>query len=151
MTTPDLRILLTSLLATCCSSQSTSRTDETVANSSQEAMLSWEDCMDRSDGKTGPMLDCIAIEHTREDQLLHSAFRRSLNGLTRRRQVELEEEQMQWATSIVRTCKNEPEQKEFEGGSAAEVFYKLCMMNETRARVLKLRERLAKANSASGR
>ena len=137
-----LRMVFLTLLVAACSSRQASKVDETVANSAEKEVLSFDDCVDHSGGITQNLLHCAATEQARLDRLLRSALRQSMAELSPAGQMDLETEQRKWNAEIIRTCENEPEQKEFEGGSWARVIFRVCLLSKTGERVSVLQTRL---------
>ena len=53
-------------------------------------------CMDRSNGSTGPMLDCIGAELERQDKKLNRYYKKAMAGLDENRKKKLREAQRAW-------------------------------------------------------
>lgn len=86
------------------------------------------------------MLNCNAVEQERLDALLDEIYQRSLDKLSLQKRKQLQKSQHNWKKAHPRKCAHEPEQKLFESGTAATLFYYVCILTETDARIHWLEE-----------
>jgi uncharacterized protein YecT (DUF1311 family) len=93
-------------------------------------------CMDKSNGVTGEMLDCISAELARQDARLNESYKRLLSKLSAKRKEGLLEAQRAWIKFRDANCNfyYDP-----EGGSAAHLAGNGCVLNATADRATELR------------
>ena len=103
----------------------------------REARLSpaFSSCMDKSDGVTTSMIDCIGVEHKRQDARLNKAYKVLLSAQTPARKKELQDVQRLWLKYRDANCAfyYDP-----DGGSMARLNANSCMMDMTAERALEL-------------
>ncbi len=93
-------------------------------------------CMERSNGVTGEMLDCMGAEFTRQDARLNENYKRLMSKLSAKRKEALLEAQRAWIKFRDANCNfyYDP-----EGGSAAHLAGTDCNLNTTADRAAELR------------
>lgn len=110
----------------------------TTAYGKEDNLLSakFSACMDKSEGVTVNMLDCIGDENKRQDDELNKAYKNVMKELTPIRQKELKEAQRLWIKYRDANCNFYADP---DGGTLARVVSADCFMNATaqRARELK--------------
>ena len=92
-------------------------------------------CMDKSDGVTQSMVECIDAEVRRQDARLNTAYKRLMADLAAARKKQLQEAQRAWLKFRDSNCDfyYDP-----EGGTIARVNAVTCMMNSTASRAKEL-------------
>jgi len=98
-------------------------------------------CIDKAGGITSNLMDCNGLEQERLDRLLDEAYRRALEKLSPERQKQLAISQIKWLEKSDLVCQNDPDVKEFEGGSFAMVLYATCIQGETVSRTTELEQK----------
>lgn len=98
-------------------------------------------CIDKAGGITSNLMDCNGLEQERLDRLLDEAYRKALEKLLPERQKQLAISQMKWLEKSDLVCQNDPDAKEFEGGSFAMVLYAMCIQSETGSRTIELEQK----------
>ena len=105
--------------------------------SAQESNLSkkYDACMDKSDGVTTDMMDCISAEIERQDVRLNRAYKSLMANLTPERKKQLQEAQRAWIKFRDLNCNfyHDP-----DGGSIARVNANSCLMTMTADRAKEL-------------
>ena len=93
-------------------------------------------CMERSNGVTGEMLDCMGAEFTRQDARLNENYKKLMAKLSGKRKEALLEAQRAWIKFRDANCNfyYDP-----EGGSAAHLAGTDCNLNATANRATELR------------
>lgn len=103
----------------------------------REARLSsaFSSCMDKSDGVTAGMIDCIGAEHKRQDARLNKAYKALVAEQTPARKKELQDVQRLWLKYRDANCAfyYDP-----DGGSMARINANSCMLDMTADRALEL-------------
>lgn len=103
----------------------------------REARLSsaFSSCMDKSDGVTAGMIDCINAEHKRQDTRLNKAYKVLIAEQTPARKKELQDVQRLWLKYRDANCAfyYDP-----DGGSMARINANSCVMDMTADRALEL-------------
>ena len=94
-------------------------------------------CMERSNGVTGEMLDCMGAEFTRQDARLNENYKRLMSKLSAKRKEALLEAQRAWIKFRDANCNfyYDP-----EGGSAAHLAGTDCNLNATADRATELKD-----------
>lgn len=97
-------------------------------------------CMDKSDGVTMKIVDCITAEYRVQDARLNRAYKNLASDLTPTRRAQLVEAQRAWIKFRDTNCNfyDDP-----DGGSMARVDANDCMMRSTEERATEL-ERMKK-------
>jgi uncharacterized protein YecT (DUF1311 family) len=93
-------------------------------------------CMDKSNGVTGEMLDCISAELAQQDARLNESYKRLMSKLSAKRKEGLLEAQRAWIKFRDANCSfyYDP-----EGGSAAHLAGNDCVLSATAGRATELR------------
>ena len=103
----------------------------------QDANLTkqYQTCMDKSDGVTQAMVECIDAEVRRQDARLNKAYQELMTDLTTPRKKQLQDAQRAWLKFRDSNCDfyYDP-----EGGTIARVNAVTCMMNLTASRAKEL-------------
>ncbi len=88
-------------------------------------------CMDKSNGVTVEMLECIDAEIKRQDRRLNKAYKDVMDQLSPERKKQLQHAQRAWINYRDANCKfyDDP-----DGGSLARVSAADCLMSETASR-----------------
>lgn len=73
----------------CCLSQTSQAQDKDLRKQ-------YTDCLDKANGVTSEMLDCIGIETKYQDERLNKAYKALLSQLSEARKKELQETQRLW-------------------------------------------------------
>ena len=120
--TSSKKIIL--LLSLCCISQMTSA--EKIGLTNQFTV-----CMDKSDGVTNNMLDCIEAETKRQDIRINKAYKEVMGELSPERKKQLQNAQRAWISYRDANCGFyfDP-----DGGTSARVNSNSCFMTETASR-----------------
>jgi uncharacterized protein YecT (DUF1311 family) len=97
-------------------------------SSAAEADMSKEysTCMDKSNGVTADMLDCISAEMNRQDALLNERYKRLMSKLSENRKKSLVEAQRAWIKFRDTNCNFYG-----EAGSIAQVAVNGCLLEAT--------------------
>ena len=92
-------------------------------------------CMDRSEGVTVKMIDCITAEYQRQDARLNKAYKALMAELSPARKKQLREAQRAWIKFRDANCAfyGDP-----DGGSLARVSANDCMMSSAASRANEL-------------
>ena len=98
--------------------------------------VSFDTCMDKSQGVTIDMLNCIDIELTREDNRLNTAYQRKLSTLNNREQDSLRRKQRAWIKERDRFCQASANKE--KGGTLERVIYNGCLEEKTETRANEL-------------
>lgn len=108
-----------------------------LASQAQDANLTkqFHACMDKSDGVTQNMVECIDAEVKRQDTRLNKAYKALMADLNAQRKKQLQEAQRAWLKFRDTNCDfyYDP-----EGGTIARVNAVECMMNMTASRAKEL-------------
>lgn len=108
-----------------------------MAAQAQDANLTqqYQTCMDKSDGATQNMVECIDAEVRRQDARLNKAYKELMTDLTAPRIKRLQDAQRAWLKFRDSNCAfyYDP-----EGGTIARVNAVTCMMNLTASRAKEL-------------
>jgi uncharacterized protein YecT (DUF1311 family) len=93
-------------------------------------------CIDKSNGVTSEMLDCISAELTRQDARLNENYKRLMSKLSATRKEGLLEAQRAWIKFADTNCGfyYDP-----DGGSAAHLASNECSLNATADRATELK------------
>ena len=107
-----------------------------AADGDSEMSQAYLACMDKSNGVTVEMLDCMSAELTRQDARLNENYQRLLSKLSAKRKEGLLEAQRAWIKFRDTNCSfyYDP-----EGGSAAHLAGNECVLNATADRAAELR------------
>lgn len=92
-------------------------------------------CMDKSDGVTSSMLDCIGKETTTQDARLNGAYKKLATQLTPNRKKQLITAQRLWIQYRDANCKFYADP---DGGTMATVNASDCVLQATAARAKEL-------------
>jgi len=116
------------LLSLCCISQVAFA--ENIGLTKQYSV-----CMDKSDGVTSNMIDCIVAETHRQDVRLNKVYKAFMEELSVERKKQLQIAQRAWITYRDANCNFyfDP-----DGGTIARVNSNSCFMSETAARAKEL-------------
>ena len=95
----------------------------------------FSNCMDKSNGVTSNMIDCLNAESKRQDARLNKAYKELMDQLSPQRKKQLEIAQDAWITYRDENCEfyYDP-----EGGTIAAVNANDCFMSATAARAKEL-------------
>lgn len=98
-------------------------------------------CMDKSDGVTFAMLDCIRAETAIQDARLNATYKKLREQLTPARKIELRDVQRIWIQYRDANCSfyYDP-----DGGSLARIMSNDCVLEETASRAKELEKFLVK-------
>jgi uncharacterized protein YecT (DUF1311 family) len=104
----------------------------------------FSNCMDKSNGVTSNMIDCMAAESKRQDARLNKAYKELMDQIPAQRQKQLQIAQGAWVTYREKNCEfyYDP-----EGGTIAAVNANDCFMSATATRAKEL-ESLAGSSTA---
>jgi uncharacterized protein YecT (DUF1311 family) len=93
-------------------------------------------CMDKSNGNTAEMTDCISAETARQDARLHENYKRLMSKLSAKRKNTLQAAQGAWVKFRDANCSfySDP-----EGGTAALLDGRDCFLQATANRAKELR------------
>ena len=107
-----------------------------LAAADSELSQAYLACIDKSNGVTSEMLDCISAELTRQDARLNENYKRLTSKLSAKRKEGLLEAQRAWIKFRDTNCSfyYDP-----EGGSAAHLAGNECVLNATADRAAELR------------
>jgi len=107
-----------------------------VAAADKNMSPEYATCIDKSNGVTGEMLDCMGAEFTRQDARLNENYKRLMAKLSAKRKEALLEAQRAWIKFRDANCNfyYDP-----EGGSAAHLAGTDCNLNATANRATELR------------
>lgn len=106
-----------------------------------EARLSstYRRCMDRAEGVTANMLDCIGAEHRRQDAVLNATYKRAISSQDAAGKAELRTLQRAWIKAKDARCSSEA--ADAGGGTLSTVVDADCRLMRTTERVLWLEQR----------
>jgi uncharacterized protein YecT (DUF1311 family) len=107
-----------------------------LAAADSEMSQAYLECIDKSNGVTSEMLDCISAEFTRQDARLNENYKRLMSKLSGKRKEGLLEAQRAWVKFRDTNCNfyYDP-----DGGSAAHLAGSDCMLNATADRATELK------------
>jgi len=107
-----------------------------VAAADKDMSKKYLTCIDKSNGVTSEMLDCISAEHERQDARLNDNYKRLMSKLSPKRKEELLEAQRAWVKFRDANCRfyYDP-----QGGSAAHLAGTDCMLQATADRATELK------------
>src|SRR5215471_10425362 len=107
-----------------------------LAAADNEMSREYAGCIDRSNGVTSEMLDCMSAEFFRQDARLNENYKRLMSKLSTKRREGLLEAQRAWIKFRDANCSfyYDP-----EGGSAAHLAGTDCNLNATANRATELR------------
>jgi uncharacterized protein YecT (DUF1311 family) len=108
----------------------------TLAAADSEMSQAYLACIDKSNGVTSKMLDCISAEFTRQDARLNENYKRLMSKLSATRKEGLLEAQRAWIKFRDTNCSfyYDP-----DGGSAAHLASNECTLNATADRATELK------------
>jgi uncharacterized protein YecT (DUF1311 family) len=108
-----------------------------LAFAADESLLSktYSHCMEKSDGVTAAMVECITAEYKRQDTRLNQAYKAASKDLSAPRKKQLQEVQRAWLKFRDANCAfyDDP-----DGGTLARVLSNECMMTLTAQRAQEL-------------
>lgn len=96
--------------------------------------LTYNHCMDRAQGVTVALLDCIGVEFDRVDGLLNQRYRQLMTSLAAPQRERLRRSERRWLATREGPC-----DADNEGGTLGQIGRNMCMLSELRRRVLWLR------------
>jgi uncharacterized protein YecT (DUF1311 family) len=107
-----------------------------LAAADSEMSQAYLECIDKSNGVTSEMLDCISAEFTRQDDRLNENYKRLMSKLSGKRKEGLLEAQRAWIKFRDTNCNfyYDP-----DGGSAAHLASSDCMLNAIADRATELK------------
>lgn len=116
------------LLSLCCISQIAPAQDIGLTKQ-------FSDCMDKSNGVTSNMIDCLVDESKRQDTRVNKAYKELMDQLSPERKKQLEIAQEAWITYRDKNCKfyYDP-----EGGTIATLSANDCFMSSIATRAKEL-------------
>ena len=108
-----------------------------VAAADKDMSKEYSTCIDKSNGVTSEMLDCISAEHERQDARLNENYKRLISKLSPKRKEQLLEAQRAWVKFRDANCRfyYDP-----EGGPAAHLAGTDCMLQATADRATELKD-----------
>jgi uncharacterized protein YecT (DUF1311 family) len=108
-----------------------------VAAADNEMSKEYLTCIDKSNGVTSEMLDCISAELMRQDARLNENYKRLMSKLSAKRKEGLREAQRAWVKFRDANCGfyYDP-----DGGSAARLASNNCILSATANRATELKE-----------
>ena len=108
-----------------------------VAAADKDMSKEYSTCIDKSNGVTSEILDCISAEHERQDTRLNENYKRLMSKLSPKRKEQLLEAQRAWVKFRDANCRfyYDP-----EGGSAAHLAGTDCMLQATADRATELKD-----------
>jgi uncharacterized protein YecT (DUF1311 family) len=108
-----------------------------VAAADNEMSQEYLTCIDKSNGVTSEMLDCISAELMRQDTRLNENYKRLMSKLSAKRKEGLREAQRAWVKFRDANCGfyYDP-----DGGSAARLASNNCILSATANRATELKE-----------
>ena len=108
-----------------------------VAAADKDMSKEYSTCIDKSNGVTSEMLDCISAEHERQDARLNENYKRLISKLSPKRKEQLLEAQRAWVKFRDANCRfyYDP-----EGCSAAHLAGTDCMLQATADRATELKD-----------
>lgn len=115
-------------LAVCCIALAAEAADGDLS-------AAYSTCMDRSNGVTANMIDCIAAETGRQDARLNTAYKNAMATLSAKRKKDLQDVQRLWIRYRDANCSFYADP---DGGTLARVNANSCMMDATAARAKEL-------------
>lgn len=106
-----------------------------VQAQSSDLSKQYNACMDKSDGVTLVMVECIGAENQRQDQRLNKNYKALMASLSAERKKQLQEAQRAWITFRDSNCRfyYDP-----DGGSMARISANNCVMTMTADRAKEL-------------
>ena len=108
-----------------------------AAENDRELSQKYSTCLDRANGVTFAMIDCIAAETSRQDALLNENYKTLTSKISPKRKQPLLDAQRAWVRFRDANCKfyGDP-----EGGTSSRLSANECLLNVTadRAKELKL-------------
>src|SRR5215813_1018998 len=107
-----------------------------VAAAEREMTQEYLTCLERSNGVTAEMINCILAETRRQDARLNENYKRLISKLATERKNALVEAQRAWIRFRDANCGFYADP---EGGSAARVTAHECLLNATVDRAKELR------------
>ncbi len=115
-------------LLLCCISQMASANDDGLTKQ-------FSICLDKADGVTADMLDCIGSETKRQDTRLNKAYKEVMAQLSPARNKELQAAQRAWIKFRDANCNFYADP---DGGTMATVSSNDCFMSATASRAKEL-------------
>jgi uncharacterized protein YecT (DUF1311 family) len=108
-----------------------------VAAADKDMSKEYSTCIDKSNGVTSEILDCISAEHERQDARLNENYKRLMSKLSPKRKEQLLEAQRAWVKFRDANCRfyYDP-----ECGSAAHLAGTDCMLQATADRATELKD-----------
>jgi uncharacterized protein YecT (DUF1311 family) len=108
-----------------------------VAAAESETTKEYSACLDKANGVTVEMIDCIGAETKRQDVRLNENYRRLLSKVSLHRKRELLEAQRAWMRFRDANCRfyYDP-----EGGSLSRVIAAECILSATADRAKELKQ-----------
>jgi uncharacterized protein YecT (DUF1311 family) len=95
----------------------------------------YKECMDKSEGVTSNMLDCIGNEINYQDKRLNESYRKVMSTLNPSRTKKLQEAQRAWIKYRDENCNFYADSN---GGTMAEVVSSDCVLSSTASRAEEL-------------
>jgi len=107
-----------------------------LAAADTEMTPEYSTCMDKSNGNTAGMTDCISAETARQDARLNENYKRLMSKLSAKRKNTLQTAQRAWVKFRDANCSfySDP-----EGGTAALLDGRDCFLQATAGRAKELR------------
>ena len=123
-----LRKKIIILLSLCCISKIAAAQDVGLTKQ-------FSNCMDKSNGVTSNMIDCLVAESKRQDTRINKAYKELMDQLSPERKKQLKIAQEAWITYRDKNCKfyYDP-----EGGTFAPLSANDCFVSATAARAKEL-------------
>jgi uncharacterized protein YecT (DUF1311 family) len=106
-----------------------------AAAEDREFSKDFDACLDKAGGATPAMIDCISAELARQDTLLNEHYRKLMAFVSPQRRPALQEAQRAWIKFRDTNCDFYYDR---DGGSAARIDAKECLLNMTADRAKEL-------------
>jgi uncharacterized protein YecT (DUF1311 family) len=109
-----------------------------LSDAQNEAMSSrqYRTCMDRANGITANMNDCIGVEYDRLDRRLNLAYRAAMGRLPAARRTALRNDERAWLGNRDAVCEAELEAGMDNLGSLERLQLRFCALRELRRRIV---------------
>jgi uncharacterized protein YecT (DUF1311 family) len=93
-------------------------------------------CLNRADGVTASMNDCIGAEYDRLDRRLNASYQATLRRLSRTRQMALRSEERGWLATREETCIAQLEVPLENMGTLDQLQFRFCTLGELKRRII---------------
>jgi uncharacterized protein YecT (DUF1311 family) len=106
------------------------------AQSNALGSAAYTGCMNRADGVTAAMNDCIGGEYDRLDRRLNASYQATLRRLPRARQMALRSQERGWLATREETCLAQLEVPPENMGTLDQIQLRLCNLEELKRRIV---------------